>query len=582
LREPAQRVVTPSANDPSPQFSQMTTEMFNPFLKELGLGWMLEDPEWSMVPRFEDAEQRTYCWEQMLLCARQKTLAEWLAIMDGNPNIWAEQFRSGRELLDHPQVVHNKQVVEIFDPELGPIRQPDRNISFKESTALTHAPRRGEHDTELRTRAAQGGAAASGPQTQRGPVRPPLEGLTVLEFGVFFAGPYGATNLADLGARVIKIEPLQGDPMRMIFPVPETSGMKVLQGKESVALTLSSDEGRAIVHELARRCDAVLQSFRPGVACRLGVDAATLRAINPDLVYLNAPGYGVDGPCGERPAFGMTMGAATVGLRHLGPTVDARPDLSMDELKRQSMRLWCATSVGIANCDGMSGLVVASSLLTGILAHQRGVPGPEMLTTMIGNMAYMLSDDAFDYADRPSGPQVDDQLLGCGALYRLYETADGWIFLAAPQQKEWAPLVDALAADLDLAADPRFTSAADRAANDTALAQVLAAMFKKQPAAEWERRLTPADVGCVVAHPGPAEDVLMSDEFGRACGLVTDVVHPIYGEVPRPAPLVRFSRSTTTPQGGCTIGQHTRAVLAEIGFGEAQIQDLVERNIVGV
>jgi crotonobetainyl-CoA:carnitine CoA-transferase CaiB-like acyl-CoA transferase len=113
----------------------------------------------------------------------------------------------------------------------------------------------------------------------------PLAGVTVLELGGMFAAPFGATALADLGARVIKVEPLDGDAIRGMMAFPEAGGGKVLQGKESIALDIRDHEGLGIVHEIARRCDVMLQCYRAGVAARIGIDEAALKAVNPALVY---------------------------------------------------------------------------------------------------------------------------------------------------------------------------------------------------------------------------------------------------------------------------------------------------------
>ena len=151
--------------------------------------------------------------------------------------------------------------------------------------------------------------------------------MTVLELGGMFAAPFGATVLADLGARVIKVEPLEGDTIRAIMAFPEAGGGKVLQGKESIALDLRTPEGLAITHEIARRCDVVLQCYRAGVAARIGIAEAALKAVNPALVYLNAPGYGIDGPYGGKPAYAPSIGAAvTDNLGRLGLIALGRGD----------------------------------------------------------------------------------------------------------------------------------------------------------------------------------------------------------------------------------------------------------------
>ena len=207
---------------------------------------------------------------------------------------------------------------------------------------------------------------------------PPLAGVTVLEFGTYYAAPYGATLLADLGARVIKVEQLDGDPIRHILPFPEVGAIKVLQGKESIAVDIATDEGREIVHELVRSADAVLQSFRAGVAQRLGYTAADLLAVNPDLVYLNAPGYGVGPPCGHRPAYAPTIGAASgLAYRNVGgvDTVPQRTDFDMESIKRYSLYMNSA-AMGPLNSDPLSATSAGTALVLGLLAKRRGAPGP--------------------------------------------------------------------------------------------------------------------------------------------------------------------------------------------------------------
>src|SRR5205085_2903594 len=135
------------------------------------------------------------------------------------------------------------------------------------------APDRGQHGAALLARGSRDASRASpGTSPESAPPARPLDGVTVLELGLWYAAPYGSALLADLGARVVKIEPLTGEPMRHVLPFPEAGAVKVLQGKESVALSLEQREGLAIVRALARRADIVLMGYRAGVAERLGVD----------------------------------------------------------------------------------------------------------------------------------------------------------------------------------------------------------------------------------------------------------------------------------------------------------------------
>src|SRR5262249_13693202 len=132
---------------------------------------------------------------------------------------------------------------------------------------------------------------------------PPLAGVLALELATYFAAPYGLTLLAELGARVIKVEPLSGDPMRHQMPLPETGGAKAIHGKNSLAADLEPAEGRAIVHALAEKADLAMCSWRAGVAEMLQVDDVTLRARNPGLVYVYGTSYGREGPYTRRPAY---------------------------------------------------------------------------------------------------------------------------------------------------------------------------------------------------------------------------------------------------------------------------------------
>jgi crotonobetainyl-CoA:carnitine CoA-transferase CaiB-like acyl-CoA transferase len=216
----------------------------------------------------------------------------------------------------------------------------------------------------------------------------------------------------------------------------------------------------------------------------------------------------------------------------------------------------------------------------GLVVRDRTGTAQEMLTTMLNSTAHALADDLVEYAGRAATLEADPDLYGYGARYRLYEAAEGWIYLAAPAVAEWDALAAALAVDVDLAGDPRFSDEDERREHDGELAEVLARTFRTKPAQHWEDHLLAHDVGCMVAHPEPVEAVLQSKEFGAACDLLVEVEHPTFGEHDRLATLVEMSRSETVAEPGCLEGQHTDAVLAELGYDAAAIADLRERGIV--
>jgi crotonobetainyl-CoA:carnitine CoA-transferase CaiB-like acyl-CoA transferase len=565
------------------QFSQVQPRLFNALLAELDLDWMLQDPEWSSVPEFADSGQRVRMLEMMLEGARRKTLAEWQAIFDRNPNVFAEVFRKGSELLHHPQVAYDELAVEVVDLERGRTLQPAPLVSMSVTPGGVAGPAPvlgADRDVLEEWQPTDGGGADVTVVDQL-----PLRGVTILELGTFFAAPYGATLLTDLGARVIKIEPLEGDPMRMIASFPEAGAAKVLQGKESLAVDIATPEGREVVIALARRSTAVLRSYRAGVAERLGLDADSLLAVNPDLVYLDAPGYGVAGPYGHRPAFAPTISAGSgAAMRNVGGMAlgsnEGLSAMALDEVRIAATRLTTASNTGGTQPDGIAALAVGSALMLGLYAKRRGHGGQRLQTTMLLSTAHALSETMVEYEGKRPVAEIDPLAYGLGARYRLYEAEDGWVFLAAPSESEWARLAAALLPYLDLSGDRRWSTEAGRAAGDATLADLLAGVFAKRAARDWEHDLLAANVGCVVVDPRPMEACSMG-ELAEEGGYLTEAVSPVFDTYTRLAPLVRFSSSKTQALGGSTLGQHTDAVLRELGYDAATIDDLRRRNIIG-
>ena len=338
---------------------------------------------------------------------RLKTQAEWMRIFVEEYDIGGDPFLTPEEFLEHPQLVLNDRVVEIDDPTVGKTRQigPLALFSDTPSQIGRPAPRLGEHTADVRARAAHTNGTAShsatAPNGSGAAQRHPLSGITVLEVAYFLAGPFGATLLAELGARVIKVEPLEGDPYRRTG----LGFVKMVHGKESIALDLKTEAGVKILHQLARRSDCLLHSFRPGVPERLKMDYATLSEINPRLVYLYAGSYGSKGPQSHRAAFHSTPHAlAGGGFLQAGagnpPADDSYPDPG-------------------------SGMGAATALLLGLLARERTGRGQSMETTMLCTTGYVHSGDLVLYPDRPPRRLPDKGQHGPEALYRLYPCHEG-------------------------------------------------------------------------------------------------------------------------------------------------------------
>lgn len=558
------------------QFAQVAPHLYAALLGALDLGWVLQDPAWATVPLDGDADQRLALWTMMLEAAGKKTLAEWEAIFEADPNVFAELFRSGTEVLDHPQLIHDDRVVEVDDHAFGRIRQigPLADLLGTPGSAMKPAPALG--DTGLG--AIDWSARPAATTVERADM--PLDGVLVLELASHVAAPYGATVLTDLGARVIKVEPLAGDPVRNMVAFPEASGAKVMQGKDSICVDIASPDGLAIVHRIAERADVVLQSYRSGVAERHGFDAATLRAINPDVVHVHAAGYGAGPPNGHRPSFAPSIAAAGgVSRANAGAGVPEQADMDIDAVRRGSRHMLSAGTAVNAQADGCAALGVATTLLLGLLARERGAGGQDIEASMLVTAAHLVAEPD---VERPTagGRHVDPELRGFHARYRIYDASDGWVFLAAPQEREWGGLVAILEDHVDLASDERFATEALRRANDADLVEVLAGAFAKGARADWERVALATGVGCVAVTTECIESMMWSD-FGRTAGYLVDVVHPTFDAHPRLAPLVRFSRSATQAKPGVLAGSSTDAVLAELGYTPHDVEDLRARGVVG-
>jgi crotonobetainyl-CoA:carnitine CoA-transferase CaiB-like acyl-CoA transferase len=560
------------------QFAQVSPKLIGAWLTELDLLSELANPKWQGFPMLPTAELRTEWWDMMIERVGARTLAEWQQAMEENLDLSGELFRSPADSLEHPQTAHEGRATIVIDPELGPVRQPSTLIHAdgKPLTELRPAPRLGEHNDAVWIEdLVESMRPADGATTDD----PPLTGVTVLEFGSMFAGPYGATLLADLGARVIKVEPLEGDNIRNLVAFPEAGGAKVLQGKESVAIDFTKPEGLELVYELAKRSDIVLQCFRGKAAERSKIDEASLKAVNPDLAFVTTSGYGVDGPFAHRAAYAPSVGAAS-GLALIDSHDPGDAPADLDDLHRRAVKLHAGGAVPAVQSDGIAAHGVGSALLVVLYAKRHGRTMSNAVTTMLGTVQQAMIPYNASYAARPANMASDDQFFGMTALYRMYRAADGYVFLAAPLPHEWPALAKAMSPYVDLHADERFADAEFRAAHDDELIAALTPVFAKKTKLEWEHELTAQDVGCVEVVEANSELVLQTDPYFEA-GYAVDAVSPIFEEHRRLAPLCRFSRSRTRADAGCTIGQHTDAVLRELGLADDAIADLRAKEIVG-
>jgi crotonobetainyl-CoA:carnitine CoA-transferase CaiB-like acyl-CoA transferase len=542
-------------------------------VRALGLEHLLDDPKFKNVPYFDsvdDAEEYdSVIWERFRSLTAQEITERMLAQSD----VAFEMVRSSEHALDHPQVIHNGEVIELIDSQVGPIQEVGPIAHFTSTPAVikSSAPPLGDNQ-----------GPTTGPQaltSAESSPEHPLSGITIVEFGYFYAMPYGVTMAAALGARVIKLEDEHGDPMRRSFGEAETGSTKVTEGKESISLDMKSEEGRRIVHQIVEHADVFVLGFRPGVAERLGVDYETLRAINPRLVYVHAGGYGPDGPAAQRPMYAQTA-AAIAGSYYRYAGYWLAPELS-EGMDITEIRAILEPRIhALADGDSNAALGVLSAIVLGLFAQQRTGAGQFVSESMINGNLWCLSDEACRYPEKPPARLSDPDLRGLSATYRLYEAeGDSWIFLAATTEREWAALLEVIG-EADWSDDPRFADADARANHDDELIDVLTDVFSSRPAAELEHTLSAKGVGCAEAYAGSTSEFAATTHGLLESGLTFQVDDPNFGRVVRYGAPVTFSDMTCRIAPGCRRGQHNDAILSELGYDSEAIAQLKKAGTV--
>jgi crotonobetainyl-CoA:carnitine CoA-transferase CaiB-like acyl-CoA transferase len=546
-------------------------------VKALGMGHLLDDPRFAGTPYFASPELAEEYELTMMECLRGLPGDQIVARMLANPDVGFEEIRSSRRAFSHPQVAHNECTIEVEDPVHGYIRQigPIARFSRTPSRVRASAPRRGENHLVERP-LPRSASRMTDPVPPA--ARAPLDGMTVLEVGYYFAMPYGLMLAATLGARVIKIEGPSGDPWRMLTTSePEVSSSQCLQGKESVAVDIKTKDGLDVLHRLVRKADAFVYSLRQNPA-DLGISYNQLKAVNPDLVYIHRPGYGTDGPYAGRPMYAhIADAAAGMYPRNCGYWLAPERCEGAGALELKAIQVpRMATDRMYADGHGANGVFCMTAM--GLLAKRRFGFGQYVEGSMLTGALYGLSDEFVDYVDAPPVRRPDADQMGLDALYRLYRASDGWVFIAAPTQGSWLALTEAIGRP-DLAQDPRLTTPTRRLDADLFLVGEIAKQISAKRAVVWEKELNAVGVGCAAASNLQYQGFTSLDPRLRESGLTHEVEHPTLGPIVQTGPAARFSGTPAKIETGSVYGQNTESVLRELGYKAAEIEDFIARRV---
>jgi crotonobetainyl-CoA:carnitine CoA-transferase CaiB-like acyl-CoA transferase len=537
-----------------------------------GIADTLRDPRFAGMPMFATPED-AQAWEDLLVDAfRQRELEHWLPRLEASPDVAFELARTSEEGLDHPQIRANGDAIEIEDPIVGRVRQvgPIGHFSRTPLAPMRSAPALGANAGPFATPSAP---------LPRGDVPPhPFSGVTIVEFGYFYAMPNALAMAAALGARVIKLEDAEGDPSRRSFG-PEVLSNKTLAAKESLSLDLRSSEAQRIAQRLVERADVFVTGFRSGVAEKLGLGWEALAPRNPRLLYVHAAGYGSRGPYAQRALYAQAAQAVAGSFgRQVGPWSDRRRNRDMSRMELQAVVI---PRLGqIVDGDSNASLGLLAALALGIYDQRRTGQGQRLETSMIAGNAWAYSDDFCSYAGKPHVALCDEEYFGTGALDRVYPAALGsWLCLAVPRQSEFERLATAL--DLSwLVSDARFRDAAARREHDTELIGELGARIAERPALEWETRLCEARVGAAAVELRGQAWATAFDPVLREMGLTIPFEHPLYGAMVRAAPAVSLSETPGRVAPPCLRGQHNRALLSELGYTGEELAALERNGVV--
>lgn len=394
----------------------------------------------------------------------------------------------------------------------------------------------------------------------------PLEGIRVLDVSRVLTGPFCSMILGDLGAEIIKIEiPGGGDDTRHWGP-PFIAGesayfLSVNRNKKSLTLNLSTEQGKSIFHELAAKCDVLVENFRPGVSEKLQVDYSTLAKINPRLIYCSITSFGQSGEYEGRPLYDIVV-QGMGGLMGITGEPDRPP-----------------VRIGVALSDIGAGMYAAIAILAAIIARQRTGKGQSLDISLLDSTISWMTYMAAHYFATGRNPEKMGSAHPSIVPYQCFETRDGeFITVAIGNDKLFREFCKAIGME-KMADDPKFATNPNRVAHRNELIPILEKLFQEKNRREWLEILTDAKLP---AGPVYSMEEIFSDPQVLQRQMLVKIQHPKAGEISQIGIPMKFS--DTRPEIRSpppVLGEHTAEILSKmLGYDKQRIAELREKGIV--
>lgn len=407
-----------------------------------------------------------------------------------------------------------------------------------------------------------------------------LAGVRVLDLSRVLAGPWCTQTLADLGAEVIKVERPPGpnhpggDDTRAWGPpfLKDREGRDTAEAayylgtnrnKRSVAIDLAQPEGQDLIRALVTRSDVLVENYKVGDMARYGLDAARLRRDHPGLIYCSITGFGQDGPYRDRAGYDYAI-QGLGGLMSVTGERDARPGGGPQK-------------VGVAVADLFTGLYATVAILAALRHRDLTGQGQDIDMALLDTQVAMLANVGAQYLVTGTAPQRAGNAHQNIVPYQVFEVADGHLILAVGNDAQFERFCS-VAGCAELARDARFARNADRVRNREVLVTLLAPRLRQRTRADWLSALEHAKVPC-----GPINDLadVFADPQVQHRGLRQEVAHPHHDALPLTASPMKLSHTPADIRlPPPLLGQHTLAVLSELGITQAQQAQLVQRGVV--